>query len=182
MLTKRLKDLASLALLVTAVVGCKQLQHLTKPTVLKSSDGKFQITVPPGWLENSSLNVRASIGAANTLQETYVIVMTEDKSDFSSHMSLDSFTEITRTSMMSNLKSPDASPPINMPINGNPGRQYMLKGETKGMNIAYLITTVETSSNFHQVITWTLRSRIDRNQSTLQDVTESFREVLPVKR
>jgi hypothetical protein len=173
--TKLPDHLIAIALLVCAVAGCKQLQSLARPTILKSPDGKFQLTVPVGWRENSSLNEQAEIKAANPLQEMYVIVLTEAKTDFTDDMTLDQFTTITRESMTSNLTSPELSPPLPVTINGNSARQYEIQGEVKNVKLAYLITTVETSAHFHQVVTWTLRSRIDKNQTTLQQVAGSFR-------
>ena len=167
--------LTAIVLLFCAVVGCKQLQSLARPTVLKSPDGKFQLTVPAGWSENLTLNEQAEIKAANPLQEMYVIVLTEAKTDFTDEMTLDEYTKITFDSMTSNLTTPESSPPLPVTINGNAGRQYEIQGAVKNVKLAYLITTVETAAHFHQIITWTLRSRIDKNQTTLQQVTETFR-------
>jgi hypothetical protein len=174
---RRLKDLASLALIVAAVAGCKQLQQISGPKIIKSSDGKFQITVPGGWRVNHALNKDASLAVQNVLEETYAIVITESKSDFASHMTLNEFTDITRNAMLSKLNHADGTPPTGLTINGNEARQYLIKGERQGINLAYLITNVETSAHYHQIITWTLSSRIDENQLTLQTVTASFREV-----
>lgn len=165
----------AIVLLVFVVAGCKQLQSLKGPTVLKSADGKFQLTVPAGWQENPSLNDKADIKAASTLEEMYVIVINEAKVDFTDDMTLDQFTTITRDSMISNLASPDASPPVPVTINGNAGRQYEIQGAIKNVKLAYLVTNVETAAHFHQIIAWTLRSRIDKNQTTLQKVVETFR-------
>lgn len=174
--SKLLDHLTAIVLLVCVVAGCKQLESLARPTVLKSPDGKFQLTVPAGWQENLSLNDQAEIKAANPLLEMYVIVLTENKVDFSDEMTLDKYTDITRTSMTSNLSAPVSSPPLPVTINGNSARQYEIQGETKNVKLAYVVTTVETAGHFHQVITWTLRSRIDKNQMTLQQVTETFRQ------
>src|SRR5688500_14793566 len=167
--------LTAIVLLACVVVGCKQVQSLAQPTVLKSPDGKFQLTIPAGWRENSSLNDQAEIKAGNSLAEMYVIVITEAKADFTDETTLEHFTKITQASMMSNLESVDASPPVPLTINGNAGRQYMMKGVTKNVKLAYLITNVETAAYFHQIVCWSLQSRINKNQTTLQKITETFR-------
>ena len=181
MCSTRLKNIGLLIFLIGIVLGCKQMEHMVRPTDLKSSDGKFQITVPAGWRENKTLHEDASIGAANTSKEVYVIVISENKSDFASDIDLDKFTEVTRTSMTSKLKSPEATPATPVKINGKTGRQYMLQGEGKLVKVAYLVTTVETAEQYHQIIAWTLKSRIDQNQPVLQQVTESFREATAKK-
>ena len=54
-----------------------------------------------------------------------------------------------------------------------------MQGIVDSLKIAYLITTVETPEHYRKIVTWTLRSRIDKNQHTLEEVTNSFREAFP---
>jgi hypothetical protein len=176
--SKLLDHLIAIVLLVLAVAGCKQLQGLGSPTVLKSPDGKFQLTVPAGWRENPSLNEKADIKAGNPIQEMYVVVITESKSDFTDDMTLSEYTNIVRDSMTSNLTSPNSSPPSAVTINGRSGLQYELQGAVKNVKLTYLVTTVETTDHYHQVITWTLQSHMDRNRATLHQVAGTFRPTL----
>jgi hypothetical protein len=169
----------ALALLVCVIAGCKQLQSLASPTVLKSPDGKFQLTVPAGWRVNASLNDKADIKAANTSEEQYVIVITEPKSDFTAEMTLDEFTNVTRESIISNLGTPEATEPRAVTVSGNDARAYDVEGAIKNVKLAYRVTTVETSEHYHQVITWTLLSRKDKNLPILQKVIDSFRTTGP---
>jgi len=103
------------------------------------------------------------------------MVINEKKADFTDDTTLDNYTEIVRNATIENLTSPNATPPSPVTINGNLGRQYEIQGSTSNVKIAYLITTVETAEHFHQIITWTLVSRKDKNQGVLQEVTNSFR-------
>lgn len=173
--SKPADHLIALALLVCVVAGCKQLQGLASPTVLKSPDGKFELTVPGGWLQNSALNDKADIQAANPVGEMYVIVITEPRVDFTAEMTLDEYTNITRESIVSNLGTPQATEPVPATINGNDARAYEVEGVIKNVKLAYRVSTVETPEHYHQIITWTLQSRKDKNQPALQKVTESFR-------
>jgi len=172
---KQITPLCALALLILAVVACKQLQSLTGSTVLRSPDGKFQLTVPAGWQERPSLHQTAGIKAANIFQETYVIVITENKFDFADDMTLDKFTDITRQAMLQKAVDSNSTEPAPVTINGIEGRQYELDGVVNSVKISYLVTALETATNYHQVITWTLLSRKTQNHPTLKKVTESFR-------
>ena len=173
------KTLLSLGLLVVVVTGCKLLQSLTQSSVIKSTDGKFQITVPAGWIETPSLNQIAGIRAADKLSEMYVIVISENKQDFAADVTLDKYTELTRNTMQKLVAAADLTPALPMTISGKPARQYELQGEVKSIKLAYLVTTVETSGHYHKILAWTLRSRIDENQMTLEKVIESFHEIGP---
>ena len=165
----------ALGLLICVVAGCKQFQSLASPKVLKSPDGKFQLTVPGGWQERPALNDKASIKAANPVEEMYAIVITESKADFTAEMTLDEFTNITRNSIVSNLLTPEATEPQLASVNGNSARTYEVDGVIKGVKLAYRVATVETPEHYHQVITWTLLSKKDTNRGTLLQVIDSFR-------
>src|SRR5215475_8660783 len=148
---KQLTGFCALALMVLAVVACKQLQSLAGSTVLRSPDGKFQLTVPAGWQERPSLHDTASIKAANIFQETYVIVITENKIDFAEDMTLDKFTDITRQAMLRRAADSSSTEPVPVTINGIEGRQYQLDGLVSNVKISYLVTALQTESNYHQV-------------------------------
>ncbi|HEV7680624.1 MAG TPA: hypothetical protein VGO68_00760 [Pyrinomonadaceae bacterium] len=173
--SKLTSQLISIVLLLCVVVGCRQLSKLGNPTVLKSRDGKFQVTVPGGCRKNASLNKQAEIGAANLIDEVYVIVLTDAKTDFPNAVSLDEFTTLSRNTISSNLKEARATDPVPVTINGNSGRAYEVEGMVDGVKLAYRIAAVETSDHYHQVITWTLHSRKDENRATLQKMIDSFR-------
>ena len=161
-------------MIIFAVVACKQLQTLGRPTVLKSPDGRFQLTVPGGWSERPALHESATIKAANLLQETYVIVLTDNKSDFADDTDLDKFTEVTRRQMLRKATDADATEPVPVSINGIDGRQYELDGIVNNIKVSYLVTALETESNYHQIVTWTLQSRKAKNHDALLEVTRSF--------
>jgi hypothetical protein len=163
--------LALSALVLFASASCQ----LFEPTVIKSGDGRFQLTVPAGWREDPSLHERAGIRASNGRQELYVIVLSESKDRFAEKMTLDGFTTITRDNMLKKVGSPQATPPHSVTVSdAYPGMQYGMQGVVDNVPVAYVITDVETPKDFHQIITWTLRSRIDQNEATLQKVTNTF--------
>ena len=166
-----------LVLLVCVVLSCKQLEPIIRPTVVKSADGKFQITVPAGWREGAGLKSEANIKAGNPLRDMYVLVITEPKADFADDVTIDKFTDLTVKSMSSNVASAESSPALPVKINGNTGRQYLLQGIVDSMKISYLITTVETAEHYHKIVTWTTPSRMGKNQLILEGVTNSFRDV-----
>ncbi|MEP6707621.1 MAG: hypothetical protein ABJC05_08880 [Pyrinomonadaceae bacterium] len=163
--------LVLLGVVIFAFTSCQ----LFEPTVVKSGDGRFQLTVPAGWREDPSLHERAGIRASNGRREMYVIVISEGKDRFADNMTLEGFTTITRDNMMKKVGSPQATPPHPVTVSdAYPGMQYGIQGEVDNVQVAYLVTDVETPKDFHQIITWTLRSRIDQNEITLQKVTNTF--------
>jgi hypothetical protein len=180
----RLRPLAPLALIACLVMGCNFAQKIKEevdksraPQVIKSADGKFQLTVPGGWRDDPELHEEAALKASNRVAEMYVVVISESKQDFTDEMTLEDFTELTRTNMSRKVGDADATVPASMTVNGYPAFQYTLRGTVDKFKAAYLITLVETPTSFHQIITWTLNSRYDKNFATLYEVTESFKEL-----
>lgn len=170
------------ALLIAQTSACALVQRMGssgggKPIVLTSTDGGFQLTVPGDWRSETALNEQASIQASHRFRETYVVLLTESKRDFTGDMTLEQFTTMTRDAMMSQVRSAATTELKPMTINGNRALEYEITGGVEGLNIVYLITTVETPGHYHQIITWTLPSRLEQYRGTLREVTQSFREV-----
>ena len=44
------------------------------------------------------------------------------------------------------------------------------------INVVYFHTTIETNENFHQVLAWTLPSRLKANEPILKAIINSFQE------
>ena len=111
----------------------------------------------------------------------YAMVLSENKKDFTGETKLGEFTSLTRDIMLGRLSSPEKTEPKPTTIGANSALQYEMRGVVQGLNLMYIVTTVETSEHYHQVITWTQPSQIDSNRSTMLEVTQSFKEVGPPK-
>jgi len=170
-----------LALLLAAASACAVLQRLGsdggKPTVLTSPDGRFQLTIPAGWRQETELNEQAGIQGSNRSREMYIVLITDSRSDFSPEISLAQFTSVTRDSMKREIRPVEATEPTQTTVNGNSALQYEVRGAVEGVNAVYIITTVETSEHYHQIITWTLSSRFEQQKGTLREVSLSFKDV-----
>jgi hypothetical protein len=164
-------------LLFAAVLACKSIQSPDKPTILTSPDGKFQLSVPDGWTKTTDLHDKADIQAANKSKAMFVIVLIENQEDLAKDMTLDEFTDISRKSLMSKYRSPEATALESVSINGNDAKQYELKGTKDAAAVDLIVTTVKTPANYTQILAWTLPSKMSDNKETLKKVTESFREV-----
>ncbi|HSA59597.1 MAG TPA: hypothetical protein VLJ37_07930 [bacterium] len=163
-------------LLVLAQTGCFPFGSSPSPFPLKSADGRIQITLPAGWKQDRALHATAELAASNRAGEMYVIVLSDNKSDYD-EMSLEKNSEITRTALLEGTKSPQTSGPQRLTINGSPALQYEIQATVDNLHIVYLHTTVETAGYYHQILAWTLRSRFEKAKPVLQEVIASFREI-----
>ena len=144
-------------------------------TVMTSTNGAVQITVPDDWDAMTDLNDVAIIQSANLVKEQYIIVIDDTKEDFA-EPDLGEYSDITSQLIIDGLNGSEVGPSTPLTINGNAALQKEIRGSIDNINVVYIHTSVETPTHFYQVLTWTLKSQFDKNRSVLQEVTNSFRE------
>ncbi|MEK6281399.1 MAG: hypothetical protein AABN95_13685 [Acidobacteriota bacterium] len=165
----------SLACTLAGVV--KKAAESQGPFTLTSSDSKTQLTLPGGWREEKQLNDIAVLQAAHSFEEMYIVVVRANKQDYADDITLKDFVELTRTDVIANLQEPQSTDPVATKVADYPAMEYRLDGIVDKIKIRYIYTVVERSNYYYQIITWTLPSHFDRNQTTLRQVTQSFREL-----
>lgn len=154
----------------------KGVEQAAQPKVVKSKDGKTQLTVPSTWSEDSTSNPTASLQVVNSLSGMYAAVVTESREDFKT-VALEKVTDVVRAQQGKRIEGATFTEPVQTTINGYPAMQYEVRGTIQNVNLAYLNTVVETPDNIHQILTWTLQSKFDANKPTLAEVAQSFKEV-----
>jgi hypothetical protein len=167
---------------LASVSPSPQPQTSRPPGTLVSADGKSEIVLPEGWKEAGELYKGAQIQAFKPNAQMYVIVLSESKEQFptEANVTLERHSEITRTILTGNLANPTVSGPTAVKdINANPAVQYIVRGKLKNSDLeaTYIHTTVETASNFNQILAWTTPTEFDKNKAELERVVSSFREV-----
>ena len=175
-MTRRIALLA-----LVAVCGCQKIGEAMKPqpTVLKSTDGTLQLTIPSSWRDDSApdrqLNEQAVLQASHRASELYVIVLTEPKEDLDG-MDLEKFSSITRGSQLQSMTNGVEEGPKKRTINGLPAIEYVLKGTVDKANVVMKHVSVDGAKNYHQMLVWTLKSKWDSEKGALDQVVESFKE------
>jgi hypothetical protein len=76
--------------------------------------------------------------------------------------------------MLEKMKNPSATQPVSL-IDGHPAIQDELTGTESGANVVFLHTTVDDADHFQQILAWTLKSRWEKQNQLLREVTNSFR-------
>ncbi len=143
--------------------------------IFANPDGNLQVEAPRHW-QPLSLNDEAAIQIGNPVEENYLIVLPEAKVDLHG-WNIDKHSKITLGNLLYLVDFPEIRGPEIMKINGYDAIQYEVHGGADGVNISYILTTIETSEYFNQVLAWTLTSRYQKNKKTLKKAIESFQEV-----
>lgn len=163
-------------LVLLAGVGGFSACRKNETRVIKSIDGRFQMTVPGGWKEDRTLHEDAELQASHRGSNMYVIVLAEPKEDLH-EMTLQRHSDITRDGLKESIVLQEETGPTELTIDGFPAIQYVIRAAKEHVNIVYLHTTVESPTHFYQILAWTIPSRYQKDPETIRKVTEYFHEI-----
>lgn len=143
--------------------------------VVTASDNKSQLTVPKQWTELPAQyrNDVAVIQLGEPGRERYVMVITDDKSDFADFAAFQKAVVDGTKSLVTDAQVGD---PSNLTVGGLPAVRREINGTIEGIKIIYWFTMVDGKNGYYQVITWTLPSQKDKAKPALDEVVNSFRE------
>lgn len=140
-----------------------------------SDDKRISLTTPSDWKGERRLNPEAAIGVANSRENLYAVVLRENKPAFGSDFSLQRYSELIAQGLQKSTQDfylQEA--PRKLDINGVEALQTALAAKVDGINIIYVITTLETPEHFYVIYAWTLASRFETHHQLLKQVSETF--------
>ncbi|MBU2711364.1 NINE protein [Zooshikella harenae] len=141
-----------------------------------SADGRLSVTVPSRWNVIKQLNEEAVLQAAQLRDENYLIVLAESKIDFEESISVREYGELVSNIILSSLEQSELiAGPTSLEVNGQPALSYEIVGRTQRVNIYYYLVVAQNDEEYFQLVSWTLKSRMNRNKPTLQQVIKSFK-------
>ncbi|MFC5471590.1 RDD family protein [Cohnella suwonensis] len=144
-----------------------------------SEDEQFQITVPSSWSSDSELHEDADISISNRYEEKYFVVLSESKQAFDEGTTLEEYETIVEDNFVAEMKSREfIVAPHNILVNGNSAIQFSFPITVDDIPTTYLVTVVETSSHFHQLVAWTLEEEYSGLEAELEEVAASFQEAV----
>ncbi|MBW7476088.1 RDD family protein [Paenibacillus oenotherae] len=175
-------SIMGLAAVVSAILGLYTAISSAEGTeVFLSKDRQFQVTAPASWHEDD-LNDDQDLGITHRFSDKYFMLMSEDKLDFPSDVTLEEYHELIEDMALEEHSDVKLLEPTNaLIVNGYEAYQFKFSTEHNGYSVIYSITTVETDTHFHQLHSWTLESyNSDKVQQELSDIINSFSEVARV--
>jgi hypothetical protein len=141
---------------------------------IASDDGKIKVTIPGTWTKLPDLNKQAKLQVGDKSKQMYLIVITDAKADLN-NFTLENHHQLTRDRMLQKMKNPSATEPVPLTIDGHHALQDELTGTEHGTNVVFLHTTVDDGDHFQQILAWTLKSRWQKQNQLLREITGTFR-------
>ena len=148
----------------------------TERREIASDDGKIKVTVPGLWTNLPELNKQATLQVGDKSKQTYLIVITDAKADLE-NMTLEKYHDLTRDRMFQKMKNASATEPVPLTIDGHPAMQDELSGAEKGTNVIFLHTTVDDGDHFQRILAWTLKSRWQKQNELLREITIGIEKI-----
>ncbi|MBX7148324.1 hypothetical protein K1X76_04510 [bacterium] len=146
-------------------------------TARSTIDNRSQVELKSGWAVTTGLNDKADIQIENVTKNLYFISLSEAKANLEKSMFLEKYSELTRQNLIRPLTDVRYSAPVYKTIGGYKALQYEITAKSDNLDIWYFHTIVETPTNYHQLISWTLKDTFSPNRTELESVIDSFKEL-----
>jgi Domain of unknown function (DUF4190) len=165
-----------ITLLVSMIQSERERLHRleTERKEIASDDGKIKVTVPGTWTKLPELNKQATLQVGDKSKQMYLIVISDTKTDIPD-LTLEKHHDMTRDRMFQKMKNASATDPVPLTIDSHSAMQDELTGTENGTNVVFLHTTVDDGDHFQQILAWTLKSRWQKQNELLREVTARFR-------
>jgi hypothetical protein len=123
--------------------------------VTYQKDSSFSISIPDYLVEVNDLNAQASLQFKNTLNETYLMVVTEDKSELG-HSNMEQLNGHFKSNLLQ--QGGLLTKEIECKVNNFQSVQNEVEWIVDGEPMVYLVTFIDTPQTLYKVYCWTLAS------------------------
>ncbi|PQJ32280.1 hypothetical protein BST92_10240 [Nonlabens arenilitoris] len=149
---------------------------------------KFSIKVPGYLTETDDLNEDAEMQMQNMFRETYMIVMAESKSDFDFASEIlgmgndslsyaENYMDMQLESMTESFSYDVVKEKTTTVINDMPAMIVEANASIDGLNVSYIITTIESDHDIFYITCWTLTDRRDRYFPAFYQSVETIQQL-----
>jgi hypothetical protein len=146
--------------------------------VLKSDDGKVQLSAPDGWVKDQSTTQSAALEARDEDSDAFLMVLVADRSD--PYLTLDDYGNGIRDDVLSHLVKSKCSQPESLQIGGFKAMRFEIHGVKPDSKMAfgYFLTIIQMHHHYVQVVGWAMEKVFADNANTLRDAGKnvSFKE------
>ncbi|MFM9836696.1 MAG: hypothetical protein ACKVOQ_00450, partial [Cyclobacteriaceae bacterium] len=133
-------------------------------------DSSFSISIPDYLVEVSDLNAQASLQFKNTFNETYLMVVAEEKLE-TGHATMDLLEDHFKSNLLQ--KGGLLTKETECKVNNFQSVQNEVEWMVDGEPMAYVVTFIDTPRTLYKVYCWTLTSNKEY-LTHFKQATDSF--------
>jgi hypothetical protein len=163
--------LAVIVFLLSSSKASAQVPSFSKVEfVTYQKDSSFSISIPDYLVEVSDLNAQASLQFKNTFNETYLMIVAEEKSEMG-HVNMNQLEDHFKSNLLQKggLLTKETECKVNNFQSVQNEVEWMIDGEP----MAYLVTFIDTPQTLYKVYCWTLTSNKEY-LTHFKQATDSF--------
>jgi hypothetical protein len=171
-----------LSMVVTAASVAPQAESdaaAVEPSVLQSTDGFCEMTVPSAWRPNEDLAALQPPPAMQVTDPTgniALIVRHEAKIDLRP-MTLDEYTNLNIKGLVDVLSDSTQSRVVNLQLGRYVARTVEITGTEGDNRVTYRLATIEAPKRYFVILGWSAPSHADDVRSTFDTIISRFRVV-----
>jgi hypothetical protein len=148
-----------------------------------SSDTRFQITLPHGWIRNDVLlqqgSPPVSFGAIfqTAASLANLGVVGESKTVSGESLDVGGYSEAVLDKIKGQYENLQVRSQVDLKINNYPAKQYEIYMHEQNMKMGYIITFIETDNQFYQVRLWrSADNDLGTDQEEFAQIAATFKE------
>ena len=147
-----------------------------------SDDGLSQVRLQGGgWTDSLELNEEANLQVAWPIRELYLMVFSTPRSELDPALTLNDYLKYQIDSMADQTLGERIGDPETVTIDGVPGVQQEISGKFDGIELVYRVAVVQTHRHLHEILAWTLPSRVAEPSEELQRTIQSVEFTIVAK-
>ncbi|WP_338760768.1 hypothetical protein WAF17_14210 [Bernardetia sp. ABR2-2B] len=149
----------------------------------------YSLELPNFLTTTDSLNPNASLQYQNINKEFFVIVIEEDKKEFTRKIvennaeevyppNLKGYTDIINHSIGETIKISARTEIEDLEINGLAAKNFTIEGQTADkIAVYYSFTIIKGKDNYYQIAQWTAKNQKALFQKQMLDIAKSFKQL-----
>ncbi len=149
----------------------------------------YSLELPDFLNATDSLNPSASLQFQNLSKEFFIIVIEEDKKEFTRKIvennaeeiyppNLKGYTDIINHSIGETIKISARTDIEDLEINGLAAKNFTIQGQTKDkIPVYYSFTVVKGKDNYYQIAQWTAKNQKALFEKQMSEIAKSFKQL-----
>ena len=140
-----------------------------------SSSKELSILATDLWKTDPTLHEESDLSLYNEAYQSYLIVLTDEKSSFPDDMTIDLYSELTAAAATEELKEASVTESESVKVEGLEGRKFFVEGIIDGTSVTYLFLILENSEKYVQSVLWSFTENIENNEAYYDDLIGSVK-------
>jgi len=155
--------------------GTEQQNDLETYKEFFSSSKALSILATDLWQTDPTLHEESDLSLYNEAYQSYLIMLTDEKSSLPDDMNIDFYSELTAAAVAADLKEATVTESEAVEVAGLEGRKFSVEGLIDGTSVTYLFLILENSEKYVQGVLWSFTENIENNEAYYDDLIGSVK-------